>query len=84
MLFSLMSLLAVFFFVTIAMGACVVVGSLLFDLVPVLRHGDDRLRQPLVFPQVSDRPSVRMPANVRRLAAWERVPFCPMPLRAAA
>lgn len=83
MLLSLMSVATLFFFVAIAMIACALVGSLLFDLVPVLRNGDERLRQRLVFPQIADRPDVRRPAHVVRLTPASRpVPLAP--LRAAA
>ena len=82
MLSVMISLLSLFFFVAVAMGACALVGSLLFDLVPVLRNGDERLRQPLVFPEVQQRPSVRAPATVYRLAPTGRIAVTP--LRAAA
>lgn len=82
MLSSLMSLLSLFFFVAVSMGACALVGSLLFDLLPVLRDGDDRLRRPLIFPEVGERPSVRAPATVYRLSPAGRVAVTP--LRAAA
>lgn len=85
MLSSLMSVAALFFFVAIAMLACALLGSLLFDLMPVLRNGDERLRRPLVFPQVAVRDGVRAPAtaDVHRLSksAPTRLPHS---LRAAA
>lgn len=82
---GIISGLVAFFFVAAAMGGCVLVGSLLFDLIPVLRDGDDRLRQPLVFPEVAEKPAVRAPANVYRLAPTGRVSLpATAPLRAAA
>ncbi|GGD39024.1 hypothetical protein [Croceicoccus pelagius] len=82
---DIISGLVAFFFVAAAMGGCVLVGSLLFDLLPVLRDGDDRLRQPLVFPEVSEKPVVRAPANVYRIAPAGRVALpVTAPLRAAA
>lgn len=78
MLATLLSVSTLFFFVTIAMAACALVGSLLFDLMPVLDNGDERTRQPLVFPAVAERaeaPSrvVRFtPARAARPAATLR------------
>ncbi len=87
MLSSLMSVAALFFFVAIAMVACALLGSLLFDLMPVLRNGDERLRRPLVFPEVAGREGVRTPATVHRIntasPALGQAPGL-RPLRAAA
>lgn len=84
MLSSLLSGLVLFFFVAVAMAACALVGNLLFDLVPVLRNGDDRVRQPLIFPEVSEVPAVRAPANVYRIAPISGARLPARPLRAAA
>ncbi len=84
MLSSLISVATLFFFVAAAMVACGLVGSLLFDLLPVLRDGDDRLRHNLVFPQVAERPAVRQPARVYRITPPARPAMREAPLRAAA
>jgi len=84
MLSSLMSVVSLFFFVAIAMGGCALVGSLLFDLLPVLRDGDDRLRKPLIFPQVAERPAVRQPATIHRIIPAQYPAAPAVALRAAA
>ncbi|WP_156170807.1 hypothetical protein [Croceicoccus naphthovorans] len=81
---SVLPVVTLFFFVVIAMGACALVGSLLFDLLPVLRDGDDRVRQPLVFPEVATRPAVRTPATVHRLPLVDRATIRVAPLPVAA
>lgn len=84
MLSSLMSVAVLFFFVAIAMIACTLVGSLLFDLMPVLRNGDDRVRRPLVFPDVAARADTSGSADVYRISTSARRAACSPPLRAAA
>ncbi|RVQ65709.1 hypothetical protein EKN06_12295 [Croceicoccus ponticola] len=74
MLSSLMSFVVLFFFVGVAMVACALLGSLLFDLLPVLRDGDRRVRHPLVFPEIADRPTVRQPATVHRIVSAPIIP----------
>jgi len=83
MLSSLMSVAVLFFFVAIAMIACALLGSLLFDLMPVLRNGDERLRRPLVFPEIPGREGVRTPATVHPINTSGCAPAWPS-LRAAA
>lgn len=81
---DLVTLALSFFFVAVAIGACALVGSMLFDLLPVLRSGDDRTRVPLVFPEVARRPAVREPARVYRITPQSHRVLQPIPLRAAA
>lgn len=64
MIATLLSIVMLVFFVAIAMAACTLVGSLLFDLMAVLDNGDERARRTLVFPDVPRRPQARAAANV--------------------
>lgn len=64
MLATLLSIVTLSFFVAIAMVACALVGSLLFDLMPVLDNGDERTRRALEFPAPPRQPAVRGAANV--------------------
>lgn len=64
MLATLLSIVTLSFFVAIAMVACALVGSLLFDLMPVLDNGDERTRRALEFPALPRQPAVRAAANV--------------------
>jgi len=79
MLFELVSVFAILFFAVVVIGAAALLGSLLFDLIPVLRDGDNRLRQPLVFPEVAQRPVYRQDCRTGRAAVQVAIP-----LRAAA
>jgi len=84
MLSELLTVAALFFFVVVAIGACTLVGSLLYDLLPVLRDGNRQVRHPLVFPEMADKPAVREPARVYRITPQARQPMMPAALRAAA
>ena len=84
MMSSLLSGLTLLFFSLMALGACALVGNLLFDLIPVLRDGDERVRKQLRFPEIGAAPATREPAAVYRIAPVGGARIALSPLRVAA